>query len=1543
MRRSYSLCLWLAVVVGTVSAGLSAAAETDFQTDLQALAALGSRVTGYPGCSQAADYIEQRFREIGLEIDRQQFAITVPLEKECRLEVPAFGAVRFGAGQFHGLIPNLVCPSSTPPEGLAGSLIYGGYGTYRELDGKDVAGSIALLEFNCGYNWLNPFALGAQAVIFIEPERATRSECEQKFVTVPALLPRFWASRELGERLKLLAETPSTNHTVTIRSRWEWKEVVAENVLGFLPGADRRLASESIVVQAYYDSASPVPAVAPGAQQAGGMAALLGLARECARERPRRSVLFAATPGHFQALAGMRAFAGMWGRRGRYPREENANRRASQEEAERNLRQADGLLRTTGSAPVSPDPVTAAGQARAREAVAAHGKDAQARLRLLKKYESVQFPLMVSLDLSGGSSRLGLFCSGAMFDDVHLTRFFSPVGRAFQRYAKDYSAFHHISPDGIFADATNPTKGWMPADYLGLPVAFDGEIAMRAGRPALTLATAEDDRALFFSPHDTLERANMEHLVGQASLAIYCVRRLLDEPDLYREALARVERLYLTDFLRERPVWALAPACKVLGQVLEFDPRVSFVPSKPVPGALAVVLGPAKSMGGVAGMVVGTADQDGVFRLRGNWGDVAASVDAFAIDPGTGALAYATDMSTQASGRDGKFPRGVAWRDRTARPLVATRVQSLTLSDLIDPRTGAALPEVRMYQAGGVLPRSYAVFQPFRPLSGPCSEPALAVVCAPPGARLWIVAGRAVARPVLALLNASESHPLGTGFPLGGQPRLHLALRQSASDMWELDEWRMSRLARSGVENDRLLAIHKEAGTALLDTERWLAEARYGEAVQAARRAAALESWAYPDLLGTTNDVVLAALFYLALLAPLALFLERLLFACSKLPARIAATLGFFAVLYLLLNQVHPAFSLALTPAVALVAVVMLVLGLLVGAAVWARFVSQVQESSLAATRLPVRRVGRLAGLGVAFSLGLAHMRRRPFRTSLAASTLVLVSFVALSLTSVRPVVAPRSWPVHGKGSGLLVRDRVWVPLAPDIGAHLAGACGLSEGEGTELAWLVSRDPGRTLHLRVTSQGGKEWEASAILGLSAQDGAVTGAPSVLTAGEWRGSEQDACALPFSALSALGILPSEVGRARVNILGRPVLVRAAFNETKLEAVRDLDGEPPTPIYYPGIRPDEERTLKEAAQRGDSALLPFAVHYEHLPASQIVIVPSRLALEWGGIIRAVSWPAQRSPEESASIASLGTDLSVYAATASGSALFTALGSMRLSGFAGTVVPLAIAVLVVLNTMLGAVYERTREIGIMSAVGLAPRQIGVIFLAEACVYATLGVGLGYLLGQGFARAAVAQGWSAGLTLNYSSLSAVAAAAIVAVAALGSTIYPGLKASRLAVPDLERRWRLPEHVELEGTEALEVSLPFTLSLVEAQAAAGFLAEFFSAYLGSSTADFCVEALSRSTLGPPDSPSYFLEFRAWLAPYDLGVSQLVRIWVAAAPREEFASVRMQMLRAGGDLSSWRRANWFFLDAVRKQFLIFRTLSAQEREQYVAPLQAWGQ
>jgi len=61
----------------------------------------------------------------------------------------------------------------------------------------------------------------------------------------------------------------------------------------------------------------------------------------------------------------------------------------------------------------------------------------------------------------------------------------------------------------------------------------------------------------------------------------------------------------------------------------------------------------------------------------------------------------------------------------------------------------------------------------------------------------------------------------------------------------------------------------------------------------------------------------------------------------------------------------------------------------------------------------------------------------------------------------------------------------------------------------------------------------------------------------------------------------------------------------------------------------------------------------------------------------------------------------------------------------------VMLAVVAVIIANTLLMAVFERTQEMGILAALGMKGRQILTMFLLEAGTLGAMGVLLGILLG--------------------------------------------------------------------------------------------------------------------------------------------------------------------------------------------------------------------
>jgi len=68
-----------------------------------------------------------------------------------------------------------------------------------------------------------------------------------------------------------------------------------------------------------------------------------------------------------------------------------------------------------------------------------------------------------------------------------------------------------------------------------------------------------------------------------------------------------------------------------------------------------------------------------------------------------------------------------------------------------------------------------------------------------------------------------------------------------------------------------------------------------------------------------------------------------------------------------------------------------------------------------------------------------------------------------------------------------------------------------------------------------------------------------------------------------------------------------------------------------------------------------------------------------------------------------------------------------------FIVNLIVIGVVATVIVNTLLMSVFERTREIGILTAIGMKGRQIIALFLTEASILAFVGLAFGLLLGWG------------------------------------------------------------------------------------------------------------------------------------------------------------------------------------------------------------------
>jgi len=117
----------------------------------------------------------------------------------------------------------------------------------------------------------------------------------------------------------------------------------------------------------------------------------------------------------------------------------------------------------------------------------------------------------------------------------------------------------------------------------------------------------------------------------------------------------------------------------------------------------------------------------------------------------------------------------------------------------------------------------------------------------------------------------------------------------------------------------------------------------------------------------------------------------------------------------------------------------------------------------------------------------------------------------------------------------------------------------------------------------------------------------------------------------------------------------------------------------------------------------------------------------------------------------------------------------------------ITLVIGVFGVVNTMMTSVHERTRDIGIMRAVGASRWQIIQVFMYEALVIGVIGGVLGYLAGTLLAYGIgplIFESASISYIPQFIPLSLGVSVAVAAVA----TVYPALRATRIRISEAFR-----------------------------------------------------------------------------------------------------------------------------------------------------------
>jgi hypothetical protein len=1571
-----------------------------------------SAAAGTPGNAAAADFIKKELERLAIGVVASQpFAVPVIRHGRSELDVPGRG-VRLTLNPLAG---NAVSPPAVDAPGLAGPLVYVGSGELSRLNGKRIEGAVVLMELDSGRNWLRSADLGARALIYVDRGPSPRMLFEDKFELSPLHFPRFWAPAEALQRAFGAFESAPAGvvaDEVRLRAEAAWENAASENIYCLVPGTAAPRKKELLLVEAFYDSSARVAGHAPGADEAVGAATLLQLARFLKENPPERTILLAATSGHAQALAGLRELTWSFATRSRDLRDERNDLRRFVKKARLTLRAlkdarfeaADLVGQDPAPAVPDDDPAeegaggdtpsdllkSALGERLKTDAdlvsrrlmqlrMAEHGRDpkllqelsaerqalrrlmwrtsfeglsaderrllqgvaerarrdqelilsdGRAQLRLVEgayalrsAVQDYDIAAAVSLHLSSHGDGFGAFHSGWLYPlRARINRV--PAYAALEEALKEGARRTEQAPGlyGMFQDTLRPSRlrSWQ-SHFIDRP-ALGGEVTALAGYHGVTFATTGDARAAWGTPSDTPERVDIGFAARQSAVVCGLIGHLAGAPRL-REENAPLNGFSTVSgratFLRHGELFA----------------------DKPAPGTVLLCYqGPSRFYAMV--------DSQGRFRLKGV-ADKTHSlhkvvIEGYRFDERSGQAVWVIDKKL--TGKD-------AYRVKMNRrfmetDLVMFAASGTTMLNLLEPRTFRYLTKADVLDGRREAEPAHWFLSRLDTWSS-----TLTTVFLEPGTPFKLMLSDTVLRRKLILLNASEPWPTGIGYETEHFPRLLRTEYRVARDMWTLLAPRIANLEDRGVYNERIRRLEEEGLAALHAAEAALGAFAYDRFADAGARSWALATRVYDDVERTQKDVLYGVLFYIALFVPFAFCLERLLFAYANIYRRIIAFSLILLALVAVIYNVHPAFQLAYSPMVVILAFFIMGLSLVVTLIIFLRFEQEMAALQSHARLVQVGEISRWKAFVASFLLGVSNLRRRPVRTALTCVTLVLLTFTIMSFTSAKSMRRhTRILYSSAAGyQGFLLKNTNWTTLPAEAFEVIANAFA-GAGLAAPRAWLAEEDATRTVVVPLRADG-RSAEAQGLMGLAYAEPGVSGLDAVLVGGRWfTEAERFAALLPERLAVNLGIDPRRPEGRRITLWGMEFAVAGVFSGRQLQERLDLDGEPLTPVSFPREASGEMTEEEVEALESGEDVREFQSRYQHIAGDLTVIVPYPTLMAAGGSLKAVA--VRGDPRQSAQAGAQDLidrfGLALFSGEPEGTFLYHASDAMSYSGVPNIIIPLGISVFIVLNTMISSVYERKREIAVYTSVGLAPSHVSFLFIAEALAFAVLSVVFGYLLAQTTAKLFSATALWSGITVNYSSLAGVAAMGLVIAVVLLSAIYPSKVAGDIAIPDVNRSWTLPA----AHGNVIELVLPFLMAYPEQASVGGFLLDFFEGHFDVSHGRFSTSHidLKFACQTPPglagdaaDCPQDACEFpeclhlmcRVWLAPFDFGIMQRVELRFAPATDEPgFLEIQMRLTRESGESNAWRRINKGFVYGVRRQLLIWRSLGETAKRHY---------
>ena len=1431
---------------------------------------LGSRVTGYPGFFEAAKYIVDRFNKYGVEPYGKDggyfeyYNISIPIDHGSSITLSNGSVIE--AYKFWPSYGVNPAPYISPKEGDL--LVYLGSGEDKDFIGKNLDGKFVLMEFNSRWYFKKAIDYGAKGIIFIGPPNPEttimRTEAEKKLLNLPLPIPMLYLPYEKGKILKDLCLKNNELH-IYVNSSMSWRNIQVPNIVGIIRGSQ---LDEQIVVSAYYDSWSVVPRLSPGASEALGISILLDFARFLSENRPLRSVVLVALSGHHQ---------GLWG---------------------------------------------------AREFVERHFSEIGSKIKVF-----------IGMDLSSDTDQIGVFSIGSSYTFFNLQNFNLKYGALINKFFVAYlGQMRRVLGARYGANFVDGITNSYPVYIMNNPPydlqtassrLFDSDpfVAACFGG-GFTYHTVNAVRKYFRTMFDAYERVNFNNVWPQAQFIFSTLWGLANE--------ATLPSLFLSP-ARLQSDWGYA-TLKVRVSTYNvttnyYDPFDNIrhpektkqvlikVTSVTTTSEVQISVSSVSVTSGTAGVLETTvlADEHGEATIIGLKPFSVNIIDAFVINSTNGNIEWATDLGVY-SYEGGKIVRMSS--AFVIRPISVFRCGSIALLNLMNPveLNPFASVAINNFLSHGMMHRQSYIqsgydfiffVEPYTPV-----EVLLSIGRGFPGG---------------VLVNATLDNPSGSGFLVAPGDCLILGFSPSkaAEEIFTINSQRYEKLSRLNAVNPQIVVYYNLSEKFIEQVRADISSGRIDRLFGDSYAAWAYGMLSYHYTMDHLHSVISSMVFFFTLLAPFSLLVEELLVSEKTGFKRILLIVLLFILTLGILIAFHPGFHLATSVPILFISVGVAILVLLILGIVLSEFITAAKELRRRLGGYHFVEVSRGSVISQSLLIGVRYMKKRRFRCILTLISLATIVSSLITFTSISLAPSPLKERISEEAmyQGILLRRFPWGPIPEffyhQIKSQLEDICDV-----IPRGWIYPPPPPVGTDSRIFFGPKQIVSISAVLALSPKESEVLNINKILTSGSRWFTDEDVFVCIVSS-RFVDMLKRELERnieigSQISLWGLNLTIIGIFDGDSLwsgsEGILDLDQEPVTPVQQQAV--GAMTVLPPHLDGDDIIIIPYRLfemlHPQHADPISIVIKP-RMESDPNTIIcNLVDQLILRAP------------LRIYYSGREGEViLIRPFQWFTATGIANLLLPLTIGALTILNMMIAQIHERIREIKVYNAVGLSPSHIMGLFLAESSVYGIISGVVSYELGISVAYIfSHLNLYPTGFYLNYSSAFVLMIVSIALAVSILSGLYPAYIASKIEIPSLERRWKIPP----PKGDLWEVSLPFVVTEVESLSLLAFLQEYLKHYSTEQAGLFTVEKVKFMKERIDSRDIMRLSSTIHIAPYDLGIYQ--DFTIEALSFDAKYNITLKIERKSGVQDIWVKSNKTFIDVIRKQMLIWRTLRPSEREIY---------